>query len=530
MFESTGVSGSVDALESSLRAHLRELLTASAGGVLAAAVEDLLAENLTELDDDGVLDLVAAGQRMASWAMAAQLRAAAELLDRWTSHPEPAPTRRRPGEPTDEELAHRAVVTEIALTCGMSECASQARVSAAHELTARLPETLQALATGALDWPKVQAIVATTTDLDSSTARAVQAAVLPAAGRQNVPALRRSLARAVIDADPAGADRRHQQQRRQRQVICTPLPEGMGEVWACLPATGMLTVQSALDRLAAASRTPGDHRSADQRRADAFVDVFAETLATATGQDTAAVPSTAAAPPRTPPRGPRRPAVVVTVPLATLTGLARDAADSSPGTTHPTPSTADLAGYGPVPPAAVRDLLATGTWRCAAVDDRHGTLQGLGTSTFTPTYRPGRATERHLALRDGTCSFPGCHQPTRRCDLDHRTPYPHGPTCECNLITLCRHHHLLKHRGGYRVRASTSDADPPGTLIWTTPLGRNHRREPVPLAPPRRQPGLIHAPPAPAAGVPHAPPAPAAARPDPPRPLSDPLPDDAPPF
>ena len=47
-----------------------------------------------------------------------------------------------------------------------------------------------------------------------------------------------------------------------------------------------------------------------------------------------------------------------------------------------------LSGHGPVPAAMIRDLAAQGTWRCAVVDDRHGTLLGLGRATWTPGYRP----------------------------------------------------------------------------------------------------------------------------------------------
>ena len=500
-------------VEASLQAHLRDLLTAPPGAVTAAAVQDLLASNLTTLDDTASVDLIAATHRLVSWATACHLTAIAHLSRRWTRQALPGSHRGGLDAETAADLAHRAVVTETALACGMSEYAAEARAQAATELTTRLPATHQALRNGTLDWPRVQAITGATAHLDDATARAVEAAVLPAAPAQNVPALRRALAAAVLTTDPTAAAERHELLRSQRRVACTPLPDGMGELWAYLPAPDLITVRTCLDQLSSASS--GDPRTRDQRRADAFVEVFAKAADRATpvnGDPAGDAPADAgpsrggladaddvsagAGPSRGGPSGAgpsrggptdsdsshprpagrpvRRAEIVVTIPLSALT--------------HPERSgLADLSGYGPVPAAAVADLLVTGTWRCAAVDDRHHTLLGLGATTFTPTYRPSRPAQRHLALRDRTCTFPGCHQPARRCDLDHSTPHPQGPTCECNLITLCRHHHRLKHHGGFRVRAATpgdaSSDTPAGTLLWATPAGRHYPRPPNPLVP-----------------------------------------------
>lgn len=144
-----------------------------------------------------------------------------------------------------------------------------------------------------------------------------------------------------------------------------------------------------------------------------------------------------------------------------------------------------LSGYGPVPAAMIRDLGDHGTWRCAVVDDQHGTLLGLGRTTCTPGYRPGDALTRHLTIRDRTCTFPGCRQPAHRCDLDHRTPHPAGATCECNLAALCRSHHRLKHEAGFTVRADPGSTAPDGagppSVVWTTPGGREYRVQQEPL-------------------------------------------------
>jgi len=56
-----------------------------------------------------------------------------------------------------------------------------------------------------------------------------------------------------------------------------------------------------------------------------------------------------------------------------------------------------------------------------------------------------------VRARDGTCRMPGLHDPAHRCQLDHVTPFPHGPTEPANLACLCTTHHGFKlHTGGER--------------------------------------------------------------------------------
>lgn len=94
-------------------------------------------------------------------------------------------------------------------------------------------------------------------------------------------------------------------------------------------------------------------------------------------------------------------------------------------------------------------------------------------------YRPGRRLTRFLHARDRTCVFPGCHRPAMRTDLDHRDPWPHGPTGAENMQCLCRHHHRAKHA------IFTTTLAPDGTTLWTTRGGQVFRR------PPARRPAHI---------------------------------------
>jgi hypothetical protein len=64
-----------------------------------------------------------------------------------------------------------------------------------------------------------------------------------------------------------------------------------------------------------------------------------------------------------------------------------------------------------------------------------------------------------------------------RCDVDHTTPWPAGPTCASNLKALCRKHHLLKTfwtgENGWHEKQL-----PDGTVIWTSPTGHTYTTQP----------------------------------------------------
>ncbi len=83
-------------------------------------------------------------------------------------------------------------------------------------------------------------------------------------------------------------------------------------------------------------------------------------------------------------------------------------------------------------------------------------------------YRPSPALQRLIRLRDGHCRFPGCQINARSCDIDHVVAWPAGPTTARNLMCLCRRHHRIKQRPGWKVRLDTD-----GVVHWTDPGGRS---------------------------------------------------------
>jgi hypothetical protein len=81
-----------------------------------------------------------------------------------------------------------------------------------------------------------------------------------------------------------------------------------------------------------------------------------------------------------------------------------------------------------------------------------------------------------IAARDTTCRAPGCTAPARSCDIDHTTDHADGgATRHDNLGLLCRHHHRLKHDGGFHL-----DQPEPGHFRWTSPTGHVYDVAPDP--------------------------------------------------
>ncbi|MBK6871558.1 MAG: hypothetical protein IPG94_09320 [Kineosporiaceae bacterium] len=144
--------------------------------------------------------------------------------------------------------------------------------------------------------------------------------------------------------------------------------------------------------------------------------------------------------------------------------------------------------YGPLTADAIRELLAglhrmgvTATWRCLITDDTpgsptHGTILGIGKAPHTLVRTATGLLRELVQAREQCCTFPGCRRRAVTCEVDHRTPHSDGgPTCECNLHPLCKHHHRLRERG------FTPTLIDPGTGLpitqWVTPTGRTIRTE-----------------------------------------------------
>ena len=376
------------------------------------------------------LDLIAACERQVGYLHAMQSRALARFAAL------------RPGK--RGQAVSEFASDEIALAAGWSRGVAWSRLHLAFTLTQRLPATLEALARGEIDLRCVQKLADLTEPLPADIAQRVEAAVLPDAAEQDANDLGRAARKVIARLDPDGAKARHQVRKRDRRVELTPMDDAMAELRAYLPATDATRIYRTLDQFANAA-APGDERTMDQRRADAFVDLLLKPAGRGNGTNSGVV-------------------VQVTMPATMLMGLDEQAGE--------------LAGYGPIPADVARTLAADATWKRLLTDPASGQLLDYGRTT----YRPPAALADFIRARDHHCVFPGCHRPADACDIDHEIPFPKGATCGDNLECLCRHHHRLKHEGGWTLDHRDS------VHIWTSPEGAEYRRRPVLIAPPQPPP------------------------------------------
>jgi hypothetical protein len=232
----------------------------SAGQVAALAVEHmdpgpamagwlgLAAAEATDLDEYGLTGMVVAGQRLTSWAQAAELAAVAQVASR------AAAADRNIGVRCDGRPARigRDATGQVSLALSMSEYTAGVWADLAVTLAWRLRATGEALGGGQIDLYRARLIAEATGVLAEAKAREVEAKVLPGAGLLTPAALRERLRRAVIAADPAAAERRRVDAERRAGVNLYTDAEGT----ATLAGTGLPAVlaAAAMARITAMAR------------------------------------------------------------------------------------------------------------------------------------------------------------------------------------------------------------------------------------------------------------------------------------
>lgn len=289
--------------------------------------------------------------------------------------------------------------------------------------------------------------------------------VLPTAVHQSSSQFRAKLARAAMAAAPKRAEELHAIAVADRKVVSRPDEHGTATLWCRLPAPDLLTVRAAIHHRADDYLVldPTDERTADQRRADALVELI-ELGAAAVDQPRTASATTIAEPhsARRPRSNRRRgPVVQVVVGLGTLLGDNDDPAE--------------LAGYGPIPASLARRIAAdpAGTWRRLVTDPAERPV-----SYGRTRYKPPPDLDEYVRARDRTCAFPHCDRPAIDCENDHILAWDDGgDTNPDNLTPACASHHHLRHDHGW-----TYVRDPgTGRIEWTSPTRHKYVKPPAAL-------------------------------------------------
>lgn len=309
----------------------------------------------------------------------------------------------------------------------------------AIDLADRYPAVLRALSSGDLDTRQARVLVDETLHLDHSAASDVVGEALPDSPNMTTGELRAHVRRLSFAVDPNKAAERFEKAKATRRVEVRPTPQGTAGVLGLdLSPEDAQAISRRIHHLSRATRTADDDRTADQVKADVFVDLLLGQL----------------------PDDAKRPAggsIDLRVDLTTLAGL-----DDNP---------AHLGGFGPVIADVARKVATQNTdasWRFTVTDPDTGEVSHTGTTRRRPT----AAQTRMVTARHPQCIFPGCRMPSIDSDIDHTKPHSSGgPTEEWNLAPLCRYHHRVKGEAGWTYRKM-----PDGAVIWTSPLGHRYRK------------------------------------------------------
>src|SRR6516225_5932383 len=242
---------------------------AQAGWLAAAAAE------AARLDEYQLAGVAIAARRLASWAQATELSAVAQLTARAAAADSGI------GVKPDGRPARlcRDAVGQVSLALMLTDYSAASWADLAIAVTWRLPGTGAALAAGRIDLARAKVIAEAVAVLSEGSARAVEAQVLPDAGRQTTAQLRARLRRAVIAAGPEGAARRRQEAERHAKVSLYPDEDGTATLaGAGLPAVQAAAAMARITAIARAMKAAGQGGGLDLHRARVMLGLLLGTL------------------------------------------------------------------------------------------------------------------------------------------------------------------------------------------------------------------------------------------------------------
>ena len=143
----------------------------------------------------------------------------------------------------------------------------------------RLPATGRALAAGLIDLSRIRLIVQATSVLSEQQARQVEQKILPAARELTRAQLLERLTRAVINADPAGAERRREEAERHANVSLYSDPDGTATLTGSkLPAVHAAAAMARITAIARAMKAAEKAGGLDLYRARVMIGLLLGTL------------------------------------------------------------------------------------------------------------------------------------------------------------------------------------------------------------------------------------------------------------
>lgn len=421
---------------------------------------------------------------------------------------------RERGSTVHSDFAHLHVGSTLLLPQDEAEV----ELEQASHLRLRLPRTWAALRDGVVRPAQARVLVEQTAGLSPELCAQVEERLLRTISGRRVGSLRRAARKLVKTLRPqAEQERERRRALDERGVRGFAKDDGMGGVSASMPAGAQVLFLTALRQLAQRARTGDDARTQQQRMSDVLAAAPGLLLDMLDGRYGPAVAEALAAEGFR--AGGRRAPVeaLLLVPVGTALGTSDEAAElCGHGPVSAEHARALLRD------ATVRIATVDEHGRLLAVDDqavdvrdaeqqhapftltsetadgasddgprrrvREHLVQRLGPDAVDllvggraldpdldelpdpppdePQYRPSRRLARFLRRRDRHCVGPACSVPSHQCDLEHRIPWPHGPTSTVNLSPVSRTCHRAK-QAGWRY-----ERHPDGTASWFPPHSR----------------------------------------------------------
>ena len=229
----------------------------------------------TSLPGDDLAAVAGSWRRVASWAAAQELAAVAQIAARAAARDEDVGT----GPDGRPVRITASAAAEVALELTMSQYGAAGWADLAVTLAWRLPGTQAALTAGIIDLYRARLIAEATSMLTDEAARAVEDKVLPAAGDQTPGMLRAALRRAVIAADPRGAEDRRKESERRAKVVLYPDEEHTATLAGQrLPAVHAAAAMARIKAMARAMKASGAGGPLDLLSAQVYIGLLLGTL------------------------------------------------------------------------------------------------------------------------------------------------------------------------------------------------------------------------------------------------------------
>ncbi len=477
---------------------------------------------LPTLSDDQVLGLVAAGRRLAGRAAWIQQAATAEFAARRLE-----PDRKKASPLGFTLFAADELVPELVITTSAAELA----MTQARDATLRLPASCAQLRDGRISAFQLKIIAESAQALSHDGAAEADLLLAAAAPGLTPGQLRAMCTRVVMMIDPAAIQRRKETAAKDARIIRFQEYSGNAALTGReLPPAEVLASSQHIDACARALRAAGAPGTLEQLRVMSYLDLtqgrdpLARAAAADQGSEDADGDGGQTGSPAGPADGtgakaPVKAVITLLVPVGNLLGWS-----SAPG---------EIPGFGLLDPQTTRDITqaaaghpetrwcvtvvgsdgtaaahgcAPGRHRWTPAPDAPNAPDGPGPPTdlagqaaqvarllrrlrvtldpiakghcehrhYSDKYAISRKVKHLIQARSAKCIAPGCNRPAAQADADHTIPWPHGPSCECNLGPPCRYHHRNKQAPGWLL-----EQPEPGVMECHTPSGRMHTTYPT---------------------------------------------------